>query len=83
EPVDGLFPPDLDFSKKVRSNGVAGIDPRCGMIPDPGPCKGLFEMFFYAPDSDSCESFFYGGCEGEAPFETLTECQASCLKKNR
>uniref|UniRef100_A0A3Q1AGZ1 BPTI/Kunitz inhibitor domain-containing protein n=1 Tax=Amphiprion ocellaris TaxID=80972 RepID=A0A3Q1AGZ1_AMPOC len=36
----------------------------CLVSPDPGPCRAAFPMFYYNPDSASCQSFIYGGCRG-------------------
>lgn len=51
---------------------------RCSLAPDPGPCKGLFEIYYYDAQSRSCRPSFYGGCQGVVPFETLEQCQAAC-----
>ena len=77
---------------KVRSSGAllllfamlaAGpalaAEERCTLAPDPGPCKGLFEKYFFDTETGRCEVFFYGGCDGVVPFETLAECEALCL----
>lgn len=50
-------------------------DERCGLKPDPGPCKGLFERFYYDPGARTCKGFFWGGCGGVVPFETEDECR--------
>ncbi|MEM6803587.1 MAG: BPTI/Kunitz domain-containing protein [Bacteroidota bacterium] len=51
---------------------------RCKMKPDPGLCKARISRYFYNPKSKKCEEFFWGGCGGVVPFETLKECE-SCL----
>lgn len=58
---------------------VSPANPRCALRPDPGPCKGLFEKFYFDPDLGACKSFFYGGCQGTVPFETLEECEEHCM----
>lgn len=51
---------------------------RCSLAPKDGSCKALFEKFYYDADSKKCDAFFYGGCDGVVPFETIEECQAAC-----
>jgi len=57
-------------------------DRRCGLRPDPGPCKGLFTRYYFDPEKKECRSFMYGGCQGVVPFETNEECEALCLPRN-
>jgi hypothetical protein len=52
---------------------------RCSMKPEPGPCKALFERYFYEEKSKACRPFFWGGCSGAVPFETMAECEQACL----
>lgn len=54
---------------------------RCDMKPDPGPCKARIEKFFYNHDTKSCDVFYYGGCQGTVPFDTLDKCESTCEKK--
>jgi hypothetical protein len=53
-------------------------DPQCLKKPDPGPCKGLFESYYFEPKTRSCTTFFWGGCAGTVPFKTLQECEKIC-----
>ncbi|MFB3819446.1 MAG: BPTI/Kunitz domain-containing protein, partial [Candidatus Methylomirabilales bacterium] len=52
---------------------------RCGMKPDPGPCKARFERYYFDEKSRACRPFFWGGCEGAVPFETAEACEQACL----
>jgi hypothetical protein len=54
-------------------------DTRCNMKPEPGPCKALFERYSYDEKSGVCRPFFWGGCNGAVPFETMAECEQACL----
>ncbi|MBC8256589.1 MAG: hypothetical protein H8E85_04690 [Candidatus Marinimicrobia bacterium] len=50
----------------------------CYIEPDIGPCDGSCPKYFFDPDSEECEVFFWGCCEGVVPFDTLEECQEAC-----
>ncbi|PKQ04713.1 MAG: hypothetical protein CVT71_02295 [Alphaproteobacteria bacterium HGW-Alphaproteobacteria-10] len=52
---------------------------KCSLKPQRGPCKGMFERYYYDPVSKTCKSFIWGGCEGVVPFETEEECK-KCLE---
>ena len=58
----------------------ATTDP-CALDPDPGPCEAAFPKAFFDPTDGVCKEFIWGGCEGEVPFETIEECQQSCLSR--
>ena len=30
-----------------------------------GVCKGYFERYYYNKESNACEAFVYGGCQGK------------------
>lgn len=73
------------FVSYARGNGVqpdeaaaAEQSERCLLVPEPGPCKAMFEKYYYNPQSKKCDVFFYGGCQGVVPFETMEECAAAC-----
>jgi len=53
-------------------------DFRCGQKPERGPCKASFERFHYDSKDRKCLPFFWGGCDGAVPFETLEECKRVC-----
>jgi hypothetical protein len=50
----------------------------CLQRPDPGPCRGAKEAYFYDYKTDSCRRFVWGGCRGNVPFETLEQCLKLC-----
>jgi hypothetical protein len=61
--------------------GGAGGQPAdiCQEPADPGPCEAAFERWFFNAERGICETFTYGGCEGnENNFETLEACSAAC-----
>ena len=44
-----------------------------------GPCEAAMPRYYYDTESESCEFFYYGGCEGNANnFETRKECVDEC-----
>ncbi|XP_030388728.1 WAP four-disulfide core domain protein 8-like isoform X2 [Gopherus evgoodei] len=56
----------------------------CRLPPKTGPCEALIPRFFYNPASRTCESFIYGGCQGNGNnFRTLPECQRACRKREK
>jgi hypothetical protein len=51
----------------------------CSLPADPGPCKANFPRYWYNPATGNCESFGYGGCEGNGNrFDTLAACVSTC-----
>ncbi|XP_028846743.1 tissue factor pathway inhibitor a isoform X2 [Denticeps clupeoides] len=54
----------------------------CALKKDEGPCKAIKESFYFNIDTGHCESFEYGGCQGNANnFETLEKCEEMCVVK--
>ena len=74
-------PDDGGTSTSSADGGVdTGDNPQaCGLAPEPGPCNAAFTRYYFDPDEGTCKTFTYGGCDGVVPFETLAECEASCL----
>lgn len=51
----------------------------CGLPKQPGMCMGYFQKWFYNSKTGECESFIYGGCQGNANnFKTEEECEEAC-----
>ena len=56
--------------------------PVCSLPAEVGPCDGNFLRHFYNAETESCEIFQYGGCEGnENNFRSLEECEEECIGK--
>lgn len=54
----------------------------CALKKDEGPCKAMKDRFYFNIDSRRCESFEYGGCQGNANnFESLEQCEEMCIVK--
>ena len=67
-----------DAGKIVTSDPKEVQRERCNLKPEGGPCKALFERYYFDPVSKKCRPFFYGGCDGVVPFETLEACKSQC-----
>lgn len=52
---------------------------KCSLKPETGPCKALFKKYYYDASSKTCKSFIWGGCGGVVPFDTLEDCNNTCL----
>ncbi|XP_039212469.1 BPTI/Kunitz domain-containing protein-like [Crotalus tigris] len=53
----------------------------CQLPKDVGWCKASFQHFYFNAATEKCESFIYGGCEGnQNNFPTLHQCKARCEK---
>lgn len=51
----------------------------CLLMPDAGPCRAAFPMFFYDPSTDTCQSFIYGGCHGNGNrYSSREDCMERC-----
>ncbi|XP_056408645.1 inter-alpha-trypsin inhibitor-like [Hyla sarda] len=58
----------------------------CDLPQDRGPCMALFMMWYYDQERGLCDTFFYGGCQGNGNrFENRMECINTCVvpKKGR
>ena len=62
----------------IINSGDSTIPEECLLEPDPGPCFGYMQMYYFDQDTQLCEMFIYGGCMGVVPFESLSECQSLC-----
>ena len=59
--------------------GNPGLLPEeCYLEPDIGPCDGVCPRYFYNQETEECEEFSWGCCEGLVPFDTLEECISTC-----
>ena len=69
----------LKFTKTTSDRSLEPVD-RCMLIPKGGPCRAMNTYFYFNQETRKCESFNWGGCGGNIPFETLEECQSCCFK---
>ena len=47
-------------------------------MPEEGDCDAAFIRYYFNQETETCDSFIWGGCGGVVPFETLEDCQYSC-----
>lgn len=48
----------------------------CMLTPDIGPCFAAITKFYFDTETNTCEEFIWGGCDGVVPFDTMAECEA-------
>jgi hypothetical protein len=70
---------------EVQINGTLSAKPEfCDLMPEIGPCEGQWSRFYYNSSRDVCDTFDYGGCDGnENNFHSILACQAICKKPNQ
>lgn len=67
-------------TKKESQTDVSPSDDVCKQPKVIGPCKALFRRFFFNTETNACESFNYGGCQGnQNNFDAKEECEKKCL----
>eukprot|EP01025_Chloroclados_australasicus_P016729 TRINITY_DN1850_c0_g1_i1.p3 TRINITY_DN1850_c0_g1~~TRINITY_DN1850_c0_g1_i1.p3 ORF type:complete len:208 (-),score=29.95 TRINITY_DN1850_c0_g1_i1:381-965(-) len=73
---------DLEETTPPKSPEVtcAPLDCRQCLLPaDQGVCTAIFLRYYFDAETNQCEEFDYGGCEGnENKFQTKEECQGVC-----
>lgn len=64
---------------------LEACEEKCGRIPvcrqpqDSGPCRAVILRWWHNPETGRCESFIYGGCEGNANnFASKELCEQAC-----
>lgn len=51
----------------------------CGAEPEVGPCRASFQRWYHDRKTGSCQSFIYGGCNGNKNnFDSKESCVAAC-----
>ncbi|XP_061884796.1 tissue factor pathway inhibitor 2 isoform X1 [Entelurus aequoreus] len=58
---------------------IPKIPQMCRFPKEEGPCRALFTRYFFNMTSMQCQTFYYGGCEGNANrFSDLSACSEYC-----
>ncbi|KXJ09881.1 Kunitz-type protease inhibitor AXPI-I [Exaiptasia diaphana] len=66
----------LGFSLS-RGSGPSNKD--CLLPKVVGPCRAAIPRYYYNSQSGKCETFTYGGCDGNKNnFATMEKCKAAC-----
>ena len=54
----------------------------CSLEPDSGPCKARLRRYHFNSTSGRCETFVFGGCQGnENNFRRRRDCRKTCRKR--
>ena len=54
--------------------------PVCFQPKEVGPCRAMFNVYYYNAEKGECERFGYGGCFGNSNrFPTKGQCENFCL----
>ncbi|KAL3873904.1 hypothetical protein ACJMK2_036982 [Sinanodonta woodiana] len=70
---------NFGFQKECQRACKSSGCPVCSLPADPGPCKGAFPAYFFNSDTNRCEEFIYGGCQGNANrFISKEDCERKC-----
>ncbi|CAB4063356.1 unnamed protein product [Lepeophtheirus salmonis] len=55
----------------------------CQLPKDVGDCDKNLTQYFFNSDSEECEEFTFGGCNGnENKFDSIAECNEACKQEN-
>jgi hypothetical protein len=53
----------------------------CSLPQVEGPCSGSLPQYYYDMETDSCQLFNYGGCQGNRNrFDSIVQCEQRCRK---
>ncbi|XP_040208265.1 papilin-like isoform X1 [Rana temporaria] len=68
--------PTKDDCENMCQNRIGGI---CNLLSEKGPCLAYMEKYYYNTETGTCQTFTYGGCQGNANnFATEEDCKNSC-----
>ncbi len=81
------FKNEADCKKKCNDESDSGKpelsrDEICSLPSDMGKCRAMIPRYYYNVESEKCEEFIYGGCNGNKNnFNTEELCQEFCIAK--
>lgn len=67
-----------ELNPQLKKGKASPVSERCGLKPERGPCKAIFDKYYFDTGTNKCNMFIYGGCDGVVPFETQEECDKAC-----
>jgi hypothetical protein len=50
----------------------------CVAKPKPGNCRGAIPKIYYDYRENRCKTFYWGGCGGFVPYQTMDACVKEC-----
>ncbi len=66
------------YASKAECQESCGVD--CYLPPEKGPCNAAIERFYFDPPTNTCKTFIYGGCGGNANnYPNLVSCLNACV----
>ena len=85
QPSEAPPPPETESPETEAPDVIialptaAALD-ACQLAPNAGPCDQRLQRYYFNGPLNSCFTFTYGGCGGNANrFESVAECRARCL----
>lgn len=71
--------PEPQASTSIPLSEIVPNSPICLAPVDAGPCNSEITAYYYDPQSQACQAFIYGGCEGNANrFQSEEQCERLC-----
>jgi len=52
---------------------------KCYYTSNPGVCLAAITKYYFDQEENECLEFTWGGCGGLVPFETMDDCESSCI----
>ena len=55
-----------------------GLPVACVAKARPGHCRGSIPKVYYDYRNNRCKTFYWSGCGGHVPYQTLEDCRREC-----
>lgn len=66
------------IASQIYAEGVFQGEHPCNLEPDAGSCEATIPKYYFDKKKSKCKEFYWGGCDGTAPFDNLDVCKKSC-----